>query len=74
MIRGGSWNNNANNTRSANRNNVSPGNRHNNLGFRLVLPQLSKLGGCQFAEPDNVLSHQSLISGQTVLCCAGASN
>ncbi|MBQ6764314.1 MAG: SUMF1/EgtB/PvdO family nonheme iron enzyme, partial [Paludibacteraceae bacterium] len=35
--RGGSWNNNASNCRVANRNNNSPGNRNNNLGFRVVL-------------------------------------
>ncbi len=35
--RGGSWNNNARNCRSANRNNNSPTNRNNNLGFRLAL-------------------------------------
>ena len=32
--RGGSWNNNANNVRVANRNNNSPGNTNNNIGFR----------------------------------------
>ncbi len=32
--RGGSWNNNANNVRAANRNNNDPANRNNNLGFR----------------------------------------
>ena len=36
MKRGGNWNNNANNCRVANRNNNSPGNENNNLGFRLV--------------------------------------
>ncbi|MBN1423935.1 hypothetical protein JXA88_05195 [Candidatus Fermentibacteria bacterium] len=36
MKRGGSWNNNAQNCRSANRNNNSPGNSNNNIGFRLV--------------------------------------
>jgi hypothetical protein len=35
VIRGGSWNNDAHNCRSATRNNNSPGNRNNNLGFRL---------------------------------------
>ncbi len=35
VIRGGSWNNDADNCRSAYRNNRSPGNRNNNLGFRL---------------------------------------
>jgi formylglycine-generating enzyme required for sulfatase activity len=34
--RGGSWNNDARNLRSANRNNNSPDNRNNNLGFRLL--------------------------------------
>jgi len=34
--RGGSWNNNAVNCRSANRDNNPPGNRNSNLGFRLV--------------------------------------
>jgi hypothetical protein len=38
VIRGGSWNNNARNCRSANRNNDNPDNRNNNLGFRAVLP------------------------------------
>jgi len=36
--RGGSWNNNANNCRVANRNNNTPGNSNNNIGFRAVLP------------------------------------
>ncbi|MBN1507852.1 MAG: SUMF1/EgtB/PvdO family nonheme iron enzyme [Sedimentisphaerales bacterium] len=34
--RGGSWNNNARNCRSANRNRNTPGNRNNNLGLRLA--------------------------------------
>ncbi|MGR9108674.1 MAG: SUMF1/EgtB/PvdO family nonheme iron enzyme [Gammaproteobacteria bacterium] len=34
--RGGGWNNNARNQRSANRNDNSPENRNNNLGFRLA--------------------------------------
>ncbi|MBF0143042.1 MAG: SUMF1/EgtB/PvdO family nonheme iron enzyme [Magnetococcales bacterium] len=34
--RGGSWNNNPANVRSANRNNNDPGNRNNNIGFRLA--------------------------------------
>ncbi|MGF1486572.1 MAG: SUMF1/EgtB/PvdO family nonheme iron enzyme, partial [Prochloraceae cyanobacterium] len=33
---GGSWNNNPNNCRSAYRNNNNPGNRNNNIGFRVV--------------------------------------
>ncbi|MBM3992512.1 MAG: hypothetical protein FJ298_16155, partial [Planctomycetes bacterium] len=37
VIRGGSWNNNSNNCRSAIRNNNDPGNTNNNIGFRVVL-------------------------------------
>ena len=40
--RGGSWNNNARNCRSANRNNNTPDNRNNNLGFRLLSTQMKK--------------------------------
>ena len=36
VIRGGSWNNSANNIRSANRNNNNPSNSNNNIGFRLA--------------------------------------
>jgi RNA-directed DNA polymerase len=36
VIRGGNWNNNAQNCRSANRNNNNPNNANNNIGFRLV--------------------------------------
>jgi len=35
VVRGGSWNNNDENLRSANRNNNDPGNSNNNLGLRL---------------------------------------
>ena len=35
VLRGGSWNNNARNCRAANRNRNEPGNRNNNIGFRL---------------------------------------
>ncbi len=37
MIRGGNWNNNARNCRSANRNNNNPTNRNNNIGFRVAV-------------------------------------
>ncbi|MBW4668012.1 MAG: SUMF1/EgtB/PvdO family nonheme iron enzyme [Cyanomargarita calcarea GSE-NOS-MK-12-04C] len=37
MLRGGSWNNNPENCRSANRNWNTPDNRNNNIGFRLVV-------------------------------------
>ncbi|MBI1760080.1 MAG: hypothetical protein HYR56_01460 [Acidobacteria bacterium] len=36
MLRGGSWNNNSRNCRSANRNNNTPGNRGLFIGFRVV--------------------------------------
>ncbi|MCX6277966.1 MAG: SUMF1/EgtB/PvdO family nonheme iron enzyme [Bacteroidetes bacterium] len=36
MNRGGSWINNAFNCRRGNRNNNTPDNRNNNLGFRLA--------------------------------------
>ena len=37
MLRGGSWNNNPENARAANRNrNNNPDNRNNNIGFRLL--------------------------------------
>ncbi|HLC15140.1 MAG TPA: hypothetical protein VJL89_02800 [Thermodesulfovibrionia bacterium] len=37
-MRGGSWNNNARNCRSANRDRNASDNRNDNAGFRLVLP------------------------------------
>jgi hypothetical protein len=36
VVRGGSWNNNWNNVRAANRNNNTPSNSNNNIGFRCV--------------------------------------
>ncbi len=36
VVRGGSWNNRAQNCRSAYRNRNEPGNRNDNLGFRCV--------------------------------------
>jgi hypothetical protein len=37
VLRGGSWNNNRNNARSAYRNRNNPDNRNNNVGLRLVV-------------------------------------
>jgi formylglycine-generating enzyme required for sulfatase activity len=37
VVRGGSWNNSANNARCAYRNRNTADNRNNNLGFRVVL-------------------------------------
>lgn len=39
MLRGGSWINNGQNLRSANRNANDPGNRNDNIGFRLARAQ-----------------------------------
>jgi len=52
VIRGGSWNNNARNLRSANRNNNTPSNRNNNVGFRLVSTFFRESGvqGLHFSE------------------------
>jgi|GEM_PF-3352365 len=44
VVRGGSWNNNGRNVRSANRNRNAPDNRNNNLGFRLALAQHAMIG------------------------------
>jgi len=43
--RGGSWNNNAQNCRSANRSNNNPSNRNNNIGFRLVVSPAHRADG-----------------------------
>ncbi|MDB9384011.1 SUMF1/EgtB/PvdO family nonheme iron enzyme [Nodularia spumigena CS-584] len=42
-MRGGSWNNNPRNCRSAYRNNNDPDNRNNNIGFRVVVSAASAL-------------------------------
>ena len=42
MLRGGSWNNNRTNLRSANRNRNTPDNRNNNNGFRLASTTASR--------------------------------
>ena len=39
VLRGGSWNNNGRNARSAQRNDNTPDNRNNNIGFRLARAQ-----------------------------------
>ena len=42
VLRGGSWNNNGRNCRSANRNRNTPDNHWNNTGFRLALAHALK--------------------------------
>ena len=44
-LRGGSWNNNPENCRSANRNRNAPDNINNNVGFRVVCGGASTLLG-----------------------------
>jgi hypothetical protein len=44
VIRGGSWNHEPRNVRSANRNRNTPDNRNNNLGFRLAQSGHAALG------------------------------
>jgi len=51
VCRGGSWNNNARNCRVANRNNNDPGNRNNNVGFRVVLSAAQAMDGFPVIEP-----------------------
>jgi len=40
VLRGGSWNNNSNNLRASNRNNNTPDNINNNIGFRVASTQV----------------------------------
>ena len=42
VLRGGSWNNNGRNVRSAQRNRNEPGKRNDNVGFRLALAPESR--------------------------------
>jgi formylglycine-generating enzyme required for sulfatase activity len=45
VLRGGSWNNNPDNCRSANRNRNGADNRNNNVGFRVASTALARFGG-----------------------------
>ena len=48
VLRGGSWSNNPQNLRSANRNNNKPSNRNNNIGFRCAKTQHGREPGRNF--------------------------
>ena len=73
MNRGGSWNNDASNCRVANRNNNTPTNTNNNLGFRVVLAAPAQRGGrMSFIEPGYIPSRSSALRAKT-RCSAGAS-
>jgi len=64
VLRGGSWNNNARNTRSANRNHNTPDNRNNNIGFRFALAHtLMKT----LFDPIIILSLEYLFKGKNQL-------
>jgi hypothetical protein len=57
VIRGGAWNNNARNCRSANRNWNTPDNRNSNIGFRLALPAAHAVPwSWRRPDPDEILS------------------
>ena len=45
MLRGGCWNNNPHNLRSANRNHNEPDQRNNNVGFRVASTLYARAGG-----------------------------
>ena len=55
ILRGGSWNNNATNVRTANRNNNTPSNRNNNIGFRVLVPAALEL-----RVPKQIISSQAV--------------
>jgi len=56
VLRGGAWNNNPDNCRSAYRNNNAPDNRNNNIGFRLAL-HFRDAGHCPGADARNRRAH-----------------
>ena len=43
VLRGGGWNNNANNCRASNRNNNAPGTQNNNIGCRFASTTLARI-------------------------------
>ncbi|HNY87011.1 MAG TPA: hypothetical protein PKN23_10960 [Candidatus Hydrogenedentes bacterium] len=61
-MRGGNWNNNAQNCRSANRNNNNPSNRNNNIGFRLASARQDRRSAPD--EPDGIPSRPPSAAGQ----------
>lgn len=66
VLRGGSWNNNPRNLRSANRNRNNPTNRNNNNGFRLA----STLTGGIFPFTDRERDHELRPGPVTMTKCA----
>jgi Sulfatase-modifying factor enzyme 1 len=66
VIRGGSWINNARNARSAYRNWNDPGNRNNNLGFRL-LNSAERVGTDDFWLNRSLSFPRTLVRGENEL-------
>ena len=56
MNRGGSWNNDAANCRTANRNSDTPTNRTNNNGFRLALNSAVKVVDALSLQTEQIVS------------------
>ena len=56
MNRGGSWNNDAANCRTANRNTNDPTNRTNNNGFRLALNSAGKVVDALSLQTEQIVS------------------
>lgn len=65
VIRGGSWNSNAQNVRAAYRNRNHPSNRNDNLGFRLARAQIGPRGAV--ADPAIVRSARIAAGGEHAL-------
>ena len=70
VLRGGSWNNNGRNVRSAYRNNNAPDNRNNNNGFRLALAQacVGMTGNDPMFIPSGIIPANHKVMGTLVKC------
>ena len=77
VVRGGSWNNNANNCRSGNRNQNTADNRNNNIGFRVCsAAPAQKTGRMSLPEPDDacVLLTEDVPGGRAGSDCGAVAN
>ena len=77
VVRGGSWNNNANNCRSGNRNQNTADNRNNNIGFRVCsAAPAQKTGRMSLTEPDDasVLLTEDVPGGRAGSDCGAVAN
>ena len=76
-LRGGSWNNEPENARSANRNRNDAGNRNNNVGFRVastargLSPRAHGRGGARKGRPGPVMTSAPRLA-RSVRCTGGA--